>query len=248
MPKYNRGQVQEFAKAAGLNDNDAKTASYIAMAESSGNTDATNHYVEQGVTYYVDGLWQISTIHGLGSRESMKDPMTNARAMVKLRQDSIASGHDPWRPWESSKFIWGSAVNLQGSGAIGSTGSQAVTADNIPGVSQVVDAASATGDALANIGKGIGKTGAWIGNPHNWLRVAYVILGGGVVIAGLAKLIGYDAGLSPVGAMAKMGKTTKTPATPAEPKLAAEPKPIVPGAASSLPRHHPARTKDDNNE
>jgi hypothetical protein len=217
MTWYERADLERFALAAGLSASDARTASYIGMAESSGNTDAVNHYVQNGQTYYVDGLWQISTINNLGSRESMRDPMVNARAMAHLHAEAIAAKKDPWSPWQSSQAKWGpfrTDIPLKG-GVLGegNTGSEAV---KIPVVSDIKDAAQNTTDALAAIGKGIGKGGMWIGNPHNWLRIAYVGLGGAVVIVGLAKLVGYDAGLSPIGAAAKMSRKPKEGKTDGE--------------------------------
>lgn len=202
MTKYSREQIEGFARTAGLNAEDARVASYIAMAESSGNPNATNHYTEKGQTYYVDGLWQISTIHNLGSRESMRDPMTNARAMAKLHGDS------GWTPWASSKHIWGSAVSVKG-GFIGegNTGDAKV---DIPIVSDAIDAAQNVTNGVTAGVTAVVKAGNWIANPHNMLRIAYTVLGGAVILVGLTKLVGYDAGLIPTAALAKMSKGTAT--------------------------------------
>lgn len=60
-------------------------------------------------------------------------------------------------------------------------------------VQTVTTAVSDTTSALASIGSGIAAGGRWLGNPHNWLRIAFVGLGGAVVIAGLGKLVGVNA-------------------------------------------------------
>jgi hypothetical protein len=195
MTVYSRSQLEGLAKSVGLSDTDARIAAAVALAESSGDTTKSNHYVEKGHTYYVDGLWQISTIHNLGSRESMHDPMTNARAMARLH------GELGWKPWKSSQAKWGpeasailadsSVHNIKG-GFIGegNTGTEKV---DIPVVSDISDAANATVDATVAGVKYVGKAAGWLGNPHNWLRIAYVGLGAGVVIVGLAKLAGISA-------------------------------------------------------
>lgn len=228
MTVYTRAQIEGFARTAGLNEKDAKTASYIAMSESSGDTTKSNTYVEKGVRYYVDGLWQISTIHGLGSRESMRDPMTNARAMATLHKRKVDAGKPPWEDWDSSKDGengWGSKV-LGWLNAIDNPfgvfdkfkpdkekedALNEQLGDNIDGA---IDGALATAKAIGRIATTVEAASMWVSNPHNWLRLAYVGLGAGVVVVGLAKIVGYDSGLSPVKALAKSGKPAQSQQSP----------------------------------
>lgn len=79
----------------------------------------------------------------------------------------------------------------------------------VPGLSQ----AESTAQGIASIGVYLGKTAVWVGNPHNWLRIAFVGLGAGVVIAGLAKLVGVSgsdvAGVVPGGSLAVKAGTAR---------------------------------------
>src|SRR5579863_9923931 len=71
---------------------------HVALAESSGspssNRSGATSYVENGRRYYPQGLWQISTVHGL---PNMFDPQANARAAVGL----FNAQH--MEPWDSSR-------------------------------------------------------------------------------------------------------------------------------------------------
>lgn len=71
----------------------------VAMNESSGRPDAHNQYTENGKTYHVKGLWQISDINGAGNYE---DPLENARKAVEMHRGSGMT------PWESSRTKGGS--------------------------------------------------------------------------------------------------------------------------------------------
>lgn len=84
---YNYSQLQYVWIQANGSPQAAPMAAAIAMAESSGNSHATNN---DGSS--VDrGLWQINSVHG---SQSSYDVMTNARAAV-----AISGNGTNWRPW-----------------------------------------------------------------------------------------------------------------------------------------------------
>jgi hypothetical protein len=92
-------QIADLWKKAGGDPRYADIMAHVAYAESGGNPDsnqsgATN-YQENGKTYYPQGLWQISTVHGY--KESMFDPMANAKRAVEL------FGKGNFGPWEASR-------------------------------------------------------------------------------------------------------------------------------------------------
>ena len=92
--------LRALAQFAGADPNAAGIMARIALAESSGNPQSNaNHktsYVEKGKTYYPEGLWQISTVHGTGGG-GMFNALANARQAVKLFNDQ------GFGPWEASR-------------------------------------------------------------------------------------------------------------------------------------------------
>jgi Lysozyme like domain len=81
--------LEQLWEAAGGPPGSAATAASVAMAESSGQQDATDND-SNGSTDY--GYWQINSVNGATSADY--DPMTNARAAVKISQ-----GGTDWTPW-----------------------------------------------------------------------------------------------------------------------------------------------------
>ena len=92
--------LRALAQFAGADPSVAGIMARMALAESSGNptsnADHKTSYVENGKTYYPEGLWQISTVHGTGGG-AMFGALANARQAVKLFQDQ------GFGPWEASR-------------------------------------------------------------------------------------------------------------------------------------------------
>lgn len=93
---YSDSQLQSLWRLAGGNPAAARTASCIAMHESSGNPDATSANPDGGTNV---GLWQLDT-KGKGAGhtvEQLKDPLTNARVAVQ----GSSNGND-WSAWATA--------------------------------------------------------------------------------------------------------------------------------------------------
>ena len=86
--QYTYAQLQCVWNQAGGNPQAAPIAAAIAMAESGGNSQATDND-SNGSTDR--GLWQINSVHGA---QSSYDVMTNARAAV-----AISNNGTTWSPW-----------------------------------------------------------------------------------------------------------------------------------------------------
>lgn len=85
-------QIGQYAQQAGFRGNALTTAIAIAMAESGGNTTATNHNTN-GTTDY--GLWQINSVHSQYSPALLlNNPLYNAQAAYTL-----SSNGSNWQPW-----------------------------------------------------------------------------------------------------------------------------------------------------
>lgn len=87
---YDHARLRALWTQAGGDPKDAEIMARVAYAESTGNPNAINSYVENGKTYHPRGLWQVSDIHSHGSTF---DPLENARAAVELHR---ARGFSPW--------------------------------------------------------------------------------------------------------------------------------------------------------
>lgn len=152
------------------------------MAESGGNPNAHNK-VPPDDSY---GLWQINMIgklgparraaYGLKRNADLFDPETNARVMSEISKN----GRD-FTPW--STFTNGAYKRYtDGKEHDPDAGLQW---DDIPGLGAVNDTADAVGSAV-DMGQ---KTAVWISDAQNWIRVAYVVGGGAVVLLGLSMVI-----------------------------------------------------------
>lgn len=121
--QYSYAQLEGIWNQAGGNPQQASMAAAIAMAESGGNTGATDCDTNGSVDR---GLWQINSVHG---SQSTYDVMGNARAAV-----SISNNGTNWSPWVTFqtgaylKYMQGSVppdlnAPINGTSAAAGTGS-----------------------------------------------------------------------------------------------------------------------------
>lgn len=97
MARLNEFQIAGYALAAGFPPNEIATATAVALAESGGDTGATNHNTNGSYDY---GLWQINTVHGALLNQGDKfNPLDNAR--MALTVFNGAGGK--WTPWSVYK-------------------------------------------------------------------------------------------------------------------------------------------------
>lgn len=244
------------------NDQNKQIAVAIALAESGGYTGA----VGDCNSGYSLGLWQIHVpahpviIDAGGDPFNAYDNAGMAAEVYRLQKFKA------WSTYKDNSYqshmtdvttAWPNKVKPLnvGSGTFKDTDGH-YTAPIIGSAQTVVDDTKATAQGIASIGVYLGKGAAWIGNPHNWLRIAFVGLGAGVVIAGLAKLVGVSgsdvAGVVPGGSIAakagsRLGSAEAGSAknsfrsARSQARNPSEGKPIKTGSSSSLPKHHPAR-------
>lgn len=190
-----QSELYTLAKSVGLSDGNAKTAAAVAMAESGGNPNAHNANTATGDDSY--GLWQINMLGALGparrvqfgisSNNELYNPPVNARAMAIL--SSTGANFTPWSVYKSGSYrrFLTTPVEDKSSdpGWLSKLGD--VVAWPIGGLGgDIKDTASAAA-ATAQI---VAKAAAWSSNPQNWIRVAYVVGGSVVIIAGLVMILG----------------------------------------------------------
>lgn len=92
MAVINASQIASYAYSAGFRGNALTMAIAIALAESGGNTTATNHNTNGSTDY---GLWQINSSHSqYNPTLLLSNPAYNAQAAFQL-----SSNGSNWRPW-----------------------------------------------------------------------------------------------------------------------------------------------------
>lgn len=185
MPTLTQGQIEMYARAAGLTPPDLWAA--IAMAESSGRTDVVN-------AIGCVGLWQINQpvhvkAHPSWTKTWLKNPANNARA---ARVIADAQGLGAWEAYTNGaykRYYKGSGGVSQADwtddlgGALGG----ALGGDLVPDLEFLNVAGEITDVAL--------DAANWIANPRSWLRVAYAVAGVALVLVGAAVMTGQGARL-----------------------------------------------------
>lgn len=182
--------IAGYAYDAGLrNPTKIAMAVAIAEAESGGNPKAYNGKGRDD-SY---GLWQINMkAHTLGelgiaSKDALYDPLTNARAMVKI---SGSGAH--WGPW-STYPLRAAAYLPAATAATASFLANPATAGQYAagGAQQVVDAtgAGALAQGFTEAVQTPLKALNWLTEPGTWVRIALFALGGAMVIGGALMFI-----------------------------------------------------------
>lgn len=190
MATLTQSQVYTIALLAGLPD--AKKMAAIAMAESSGRTDVVN-------SIGCVGLWQINQpVHVKANpqwtQEWLKNPVNNAMAAKKIL---ASQGLKAWEVYTNGMYLkymgkpvqkeagsleevqqasWWDPLNLLPGGGDGSV--------LTPGLEGVGDIA----DSVWGIAESMQKAAVWMAQPKNWLRIAYINIGGFIAIAAVISI------------------------------------------------------------
>jgi hypothetical protein len=97
MARLNEFQIAGYALAAGFPPNEIATATAVALAESGGDTNATNHNTNGSYDY---GIWQINTVHGgLLNQGDKFNPLDNAKMALTIWKGA----GNKWTPWSVYK-------------------------------------------------------------------------------------------------------------------------------------------------
>lgn len=179
----------------------------VALAESSGNERARN--TRRGAD--ARGIWQVNVArdaHPDLASLNLYDPAVNARAAYGIWK---SGGWGPWEAHTSNAYLFYMPVALTAVQAsqvqqiITNPGESAkAVADQLPGA-DMLDAAQ----GALTLGY---KSAGWIGNRNNWVRVAYVMLGTGLIWGGLLMVAGKPIAKTTgavVGSVVPAGKAVK---------------------------------------
>jgi hypothetical protein len=182
-------QIAVWAQQAGFTGKDLETAVAVALAESGGRIDATNHN-SNGSTDY--GVWQINSIH---ADEFTKHPQWWSVENADMAHDIWAGAGNSWKPWTTytsgayNMYLAqasSAASGIDTGGFAGGGPDQTKDVTTIAGLDAISQTFSGIATALAAVAK-------WIGTPSNWERVGLVFIGGSLVIGSLVVIAGDKA-------------------------------------------------------
>jgi hypothetical protein len=172
---YNLQALAAIWVRAGGNAAFAPIAAAIAMAESHGDPNATNHNTNGSTDR---GLWQINSVHGA---QSTTDPLANAKAAVAISQN----GKD-WSPWVT--YTKGTYKQF-----LSAAQTAAAPLQNDPVTNAVSAATKPLRDTLSGIAQ-IGQSASdfvdLVTSGQFWLRVLEVLAGVALLVMGLMSLSG----------------------------------------------------------
>lgn len=194
-------QIAQVARQGGFPESAIQKAVAIALAESSGNTNAHNTNSLTGDNSY--GLWQINMLNKLGperrakynlsSNDQLFDPVTNAKVA-----NAMSNGGKNWSAWSTNNT--GAYLIYMGQGKTAAGATQAW--DPLDPLNIIPGDPS---DKLLEGGKeafgDLGGSGLWslgtlftgfaeaITDPDNWRSWAYVGIGSALLIAGLVVVV-----------------------------------------------------------
>lgn len=214
MARLSQSAIYSIALASGLPN--PKIMAAIAMAESGGNTRAHNPNAGTGDNSY--GLWQINMLgamgparrreFGISRNEDLFDPFINARAAKKIQ---ASQGLGAWSVYSSGayrKFL-GTSVKDEGIENVadeedpcellkGTPTYKYCTDGGKPGedIPDPLDVASGFADALK-------KTADFLVNPRSYLRIAYGLGGGILILGGLFLMAEKSTGVTRTARVAK---------------------------------------------
>lgn len=167
MATLSYSQLASAARAGGWSDSkNLSIAVAVAMAESSGNTNAYNG------AFGTYGLWQIyKNVHPDIWNPNWTDPAVNAKmAYAVWRQQG-------WKAW--STYTSGAYLRYlsKAKAAVGGSSS-----GDLPQSTPVID--------IPNPFQPLTDAAKFVTDPHNWMRLGWFVIGGILLVVGFMKITG----------------------------------------------------------
>ena len=178
--KYSQEEIAVLWVKNGGDSDTAIVASQVAMAESGGNSLATNRN-SNGTTDR--GLFQINSIHG---GLSVYPVNANVKAAIKISQNG--KDWSPWTTYNSGAYRKYSDIDA---GKLKDALKKALGWDTgldayVPDVSAPIDAVKDAAKVPAALMEATTKLISWTFEGDNWIRVGKIAAGGAMIWAGSA--------------------------------------------------------------
>jgi hypothetical protein len=176
--------IADYAYQAGLR-NPAKIsmAVAIALAESGGNPKAHNDKGRDN-SY---GLWQINMLAhttselGIGSNDALYDPVTNAKAMVKISKSGAT-----WKPWTTYPLKAAAFLPAATAAVALYLANPSKQAEYVVGtVDQVTDGAASLAQSVSEAVQTPVRIMKWLTDPGTWVRIGLFGIGAAMVVSGV---------------------------------------------------------------
>lgn len=186
--------VARAAQAAGFPDDQLVTAVAVAFAESGFNATAINRSNSNGSTDY--GLWQINSVHNFPevANGTWRDPKVNASMALRVYRRQGWNAWSVYRPSNPTGYARYLAARPAAVGFVAAAvgpGAAAAGAAGTPGA--IAEGVGGDAGTVLNAAEKIAKEPLavldWLTNPQTWERIAYVVLGGALVIGGIYLLV-----------------------------------------------------------
>lgn len=189
--RLNAQQIAGYAQAAGFPPAEIVTATAVALAESGGETTATNKNTNGSIDY---GLWQINTVHGsLLTQGDKFNPLDNAR-MAYTVWDRAGKKWTPWTVYKTGAYL-----GQKGAATIGAANPsvpEAGTAGADPNiVTAGTEVAASPLSVLGPLGTALGsivETFNRLTSGGLWLRIGAFMVGSLLIVFSLLRLSGAD--------------------------------------------------------
>jgi hypothetical protein len=187
-------QIAGYAIGAGFPPDQIATAVAVALAESGGETTATNRN-SNGSTDY--GLWQINTVHGALLNQGDK---FNGADNAKMALTVYARAGNKWTPW--SVYKSGTYRAQMGTGTLAAA--KPIAPDNGPATAPDPNAttaginatpAASPFDILGPIGAALGSLTSVVNKLTSgglWLRIGSFMVGSLLIGLSLLRLSGAE--------------------------------------------------------
>ena len=179
--KLTAAEIAQVASSAGFGKDESTlaTAVAVALAESSGRTNAVSP------TGCCHGLWQINVNVHPYTKTQMQDPAQNAAAAWK-----ISNGGTNWKPW--SAYTNGSYLLYMSSARAASRARVTDPGGSTPqqsGGDVLIDELSGAIDSIQGVTYPIAATKEWLSDRNNIFRIVKVLAGGAIAILGLKLIV-----------------------------------------------------------
>lgn len=184
MARLSATEIGKLVRQAGFTGEDVRIAIAVALAESRGETTARGDLGRVNATWGPSvGLFQIRSLNaerGKGTtrdEDANMDPLTNARHALAIKN---ASGWTAWTVYTTQAFRLFLPDAIAGEAA--SAGEKALEGSAVGKAAATV---ANTTDALIEIAKEPARLLEWLSSQETQLRIAKVVVGVGLVLAGL---------------------------------------------------------------